>query len=104
MNVHNKVSPFSPAAISSNSPRPKKITAEQSGNAEQEQTIQPSPLSAQLGPIDTGLANAPVVNKARIEEIKLALSEEGRYPRASVIIAERLLERAKELFMGRRRH
>lgn len=99
MDIHNKITSFSPSSVSHDLSRPGETSAEQ--KQAQEESVQSSPLSAQLATIRTSLADVPAVNKARVERIKLALSE-GRFARDSAIVAERMLEKAKELLSARR--
>jgi flagellar biosynthesis anti-sigma factor FlgM len=94
MDIHNKITPLSPTSVSHDLSRPEKTSAEQ--KQAQEEGVQLSPLSAQLATIRTSLADVPAVNKARVEKIKLAFSE-GRFARDSAIVAESMLEKAKEL-------
>jgi negative regulator of flagellin synthesis FlgM len=56
-----------------------------------------SPLSSpQLQAIESDLANSGVVDTARVEEIKAAISE-GRFKVNPDVVADRLLETVREL-------
>ena len=60
-----------------------------------------SPLGAQLAGIEAGLADVPVVDTQRVEEIKLAISE-GRFKVNPDVIADKLLETVKELIQAQK--
>lgn len=60
-----------------------------------------SPLSSQLQAIDRNLANSGVVDTARVEEIKQAISE-GRFKVNPEAVADRLLETVRELIQSQK--
>jgi negative regulator of flagellin synthesis FlgM len=60
-----------------------------------------SPLGAQLAGIEASLADVPVVDAQRVEEIKLAISE-GRFKVNPNVIADKLLETVKELIQAQK--
>jgi len=60
-----------------------------------------SPLSSQLQGIESNLANSGVVNMARVEEIKQAISD-GRFKVNPEVIADRLLETVRELIQSQK--
>src|SRR5690606_936589 len=61
--------------------------------------IELSPLGAQLAGIEASLADLPVVDAQRVEEIKAAISE-GRFKVNPDVIADRLLDTVKELIQA----
>jgi len=63
--------------------------------------IELSPLGAQLAGIEASLADLPVVDSQRVEEIKAAISE-GRFKVNPDVIADRLLETVKELIQAQK--
>jgi len=63
--------------------------------------IELSPLGAQLAGIEARLANVPVVDTQRVEEIKQAISD-GRFKVNPDVIADRLLETVRELIQSQR--
>lgn len=65
------------------------------------ESVQLSPLSVQLQAAESAMANTPVVDVARVEEIKQAISE-GRFKVNSEVVADRLLETAKDLIRSRK--
>lgn len=60
-----------------------------------------SPLGAQLAGIEASLADVPVVDLQRVQEIKLAISE-GRFKVNPDVIADKLLETVKELIQAQK--
>ena len=60
------------------------------------QRVDLSPLGAQMAGIEASLADVPVVDASRVEEIKQAISD-GRFKVNPDVIADRLLETVREL-------
>lgn len=75
----------------------KAATAPNSGAGEQ---VQLSPLSSQLQAIQSGMADTPVVDSARVAEIRQAIAE-GRFKVNPDAIADHLLQTARELLRSR---
>ncbi|MCC6535477.1 MAG: flagellar biosynthesis anti-sigma factor FlgM [Burkholderiales bacterium] len=63
--------------------------------------VQLSPLGSQLAGIEASLADVPVVDSQRVEEIKQAISD-GRFKVNPDVIADRLLETVRELIQSQR--
>jgi len=63
--------------------------------------IELSPLGAQLAGIEASLADLPVVDTQRVDEIKAAISE-GRFKVNPDVIADRLLDTVKELIQAQK--
>ena len=63
--------------------------------------IELSSLGSQLAGIEASLADVPVVDVQRIDEIKLAISE-GRFKVNSEVIADKLLETVQELIRAQK--
>lgn len=63
--------------------------------------VQLSELSSQLQAVETSLASSGVVDAARVDEIKLAISE-GRFKVNSGAVADRLLQAVKEMLHSRK--
>lgn len=55
-----------------------------------------SPLSSQLKALEAGLAEVPVMDKAKVEEIKHAIAA-GHFKVNAEVVADRVIETAKEL-------
>jgi negative regulator of flagellin synthesis FlgM len=60
-----------------------------------------SPLGAQLAGIEASLADVPVVDAQRVEEIKQAISD-GRFKVHPEVIADRLLDTVRELIQAQK--
>ena len=60
-----------------------------------------SPLGAQLAGIEASLADVPVVDAQRVDEIKQAISD-GRFKVNADVIADKLLETVRELIQSQR--
>jgi len=65
------------------------------------ENVRLSSLSAQLQAIDSNLANSGVVDRARVEEIKQAISD-GRFKVNPEAVADRLLETVRELIQSQK--
>ena len=63
--------------------------------------VELSSLGSQLAGIEASLANVPVVDSQRVEEIKQAISD-GRFRVNPDVIADRLLETVRELIQSQR--
>ena len=62
--------------------------------------VQLSPLSTQLQAIESGMADTPVVDSARVAEIRQAIAE-GRFKVNPDAVADHLLQTARELLRSR---
>jgi len=87
------------AAVNGFKPEDKGASAR--GNARGEgsptgSTVQLSTLSARMRDIESRLGEAPVVNTARVEEIKQAMAE-GRFRVNPEAVADRLIDTVREL-------
>ena len=63
--------------------------------------VELSPLASQLAGIEASLADVPVVDTQRVEEIKQAISD-GRFKVNPDVIADRLLETVRELIQSQK--
>ena len=63
--------------------------------------VELSPLGSQLAGIEATLADVPVVDVQRVEEIKLAIAE-GRFKVNPDVIADKLLETVQELIRAQK--
>ena len=59
-------------------------------------SVESSSLSSRLAEIQSSLSNVPVVDSAKVEEIKQAISE-GRFKVNSEAVADRLIDTVREL-------
>lgn len=62
--------------------------------------VQLSPLSSQLQAIESSMADTPAVDSARVAEIRQAIAE-GRFRVNSDVVADHLLQTARELLSSR---
>ena len=69
--------------------------------AEQENNVHLSPNVAKLQNIDSNSASGSIVNSARVQEIKQAISE-GNFQINPEVVADRLLETVKELIHSKK--
>ncbi|MGZ0018424.1 flagellar biosynthesis anti-sigma factor FlgM [Nitrosomonas sp. wSCUT-2] len=69
--------------------------------AEQENNVHLSPNVAKLQNIDSNSASGSIVNSARVQEIKQAISE-GSFQINPEVVADRLLETVKELIHSKK--
>lgn len=60
-----------------------------------------SPLSNQLKQAEASLKDVPVVDKARVEEIKQAIAE-GKFKVNAEVVADKLIDTVKELLSTRK--
>jgi len=81
---NSKAGPTTPQSNAGNGPR-----------------VQLSPLGSQLAGIEASLANVPVVDSQRVDEIKQAISD-GRFKVNPDVIADKLLETVRELIQSQR--
>ena len=63
--------------------------------------VQLSPLGSQLAGIEQSLANVPVVDTQKVEEIKQAISD-GKFKVNPDVIADKLLETVRELIQAQK--
>lgn len=100
MKIDNSTS--KPVAGASTSPaKPARTSGGQAAVAPQaapQDNVQLTPLSSQLQALESSLANVQVVDTARVEAIKQAISE-GRFKINPDAVAERLLTSVKELVL-----
>jgi negative regulator of flagellin synthesis FlgM len=99
MKINGSIKPVSTGAVSGGGSRPGKETASAPGSGASDR-VQLSPLSSQLQAIETSMADTPVVNSARVAEIRQAIAE-GRFKVNPDAVADQLLQTARELLRSR---
>lgn len=99
MKIDSSTKSASTGAVGTGSSRPSKGTASapSSGGGDR---VQLSPLSAQMQAMESSMADTPVVNTARVAEIKQAISD-GRFKVNPDAVADSLLQTARELVKSR---
>ncbi|MCC7414425.1 MAG: flagellar biosynthesis anti-sigma factor FlgM [Gammaproteobacteria bacterium] len=101
MKVDNNVRSIQSGSVSETPSRAGKSSSAgaTTGNQTAGPRVELSPLGAQLSSIEASLANVPVVDSQRVEEIKQAITE-GRFKVNPEQIADRLLETVRELIQA----
>ncbi|MEO6421893.1 MAG: flagellar biosynthesis anti-sigma factor FlgM [Candidatus Nitrotoga sp.] len=86
-----------PLPISSGEERARAPTASPAGNTQSSATsVHLGATSAQLQRMESSMANTPLVDAAKVADIKLAISE-GRFNVNSSAVADGLIQTVKEL-------
>ena len=96
MKIDNSTKSITGGSIREEPGRPIKKSADDTGAPLQSTHVQLSPLSAQLQSIQRGFADTPVIDAARVAELKDAISS-GHFKIDADKIANRLLETVQEL-------
>lgn len=99
MKIDNSIKSVSTGAVSGGAPRAGKGAAAAPGSGSGDR-VELSPLAAQLQAIESSLADTPVVDSARVAEIKQAIAE-GRFKVNPDAVADSLLQTARELLRSR---
>jgi negative regulator of flagellin synthesis FlgM len=100
MKIDNTIKPVASGPVSGGGgPRSGKGAASAPGSGGSEQ-VQLSPLSSQLQAIESSMADTPVVDSARVAEIRQAIAE-GRFRVNPDVVADHLLQTARELLRSR---
>ncbi|MBU1689474.1 MAG: flagellar biosynthesis anti-sigma factor FlgM [Gammaproteobacteria bacterium] len=76
-------------------------TAAPQGKSSSPDKVQITALSSQLQAMESSMNNVPVVDSARVEAIKLAISE-GRFKINPEVIADSLLETVNDLMQNQK--
>ena len=101
MKVENSSKSGLPLGISGGAPKTGKGVANPpSTGASSGARVQLSPLSSQLQTIESQMADMPVVDAARVAEIRQAIAE-GRFKVNPNVVADHLLQTARELWHAR---
>ena len=99
MKIDNSIKSVGSGTVSGGAARPSKGTASGPSSSAGDR-VQLSPLSSQLHAVESSLANTPVVDSARVAEIKQAIAE-GRFKVNPDVVADHLLQAARELLRSR---
>ena len=94
----DSIKPGSGAVSGGANLRTKEATS--TGNSSGGDRVELSPLAAKLQSIEASMSNTPVVDSARVAEIRLAIAE-GRFSVNPDMVADRLLQAARELLGSR---
>jgi negative regulator of flagellin synthesis FlgM len=102
MKIDNSIKSSSTFTATGGAARPGKGAASlPSPGASSGARVQLSALSSQLQAIESHMADTPVVDGARVAEIRQAIAE-GRFKVNADVVAENLLQTARELLRARR--
>ena len=96
MKVENSVKSVTSNAVQQEPSRPGREPAADAAWSPVSTNVKLSSLSAQLQMIEKGFADAPVVDAARVAELKQAISD-GRFKVNPEAVADRLIDTVKEL-------
>ena len=99
MKIDSSIKSVSTGTVSGGGSRAGKGAANASGSGGSDR-VQLSPLSAQLQAIESSMADTPVVDSARVAEIRNAIAE-GRFKVNPDAVADHLLQTARELLRSR---
>jgi len=100
MKIDSSIKSVGSGAVSSGGSRAGKGAASTPGSGGGSDRVQLSPLSAQLQAIESSMADTPVVDSARVAEIRQAIAE-GRFKVNPDAVADHLLQTAHELLRSR---
>lgn len=99
MKIDNTIKTVANSPVSGGNARSGKGAAGAPGSGGGEQ-VQLSPLSSQLQAIESGMADTPIVDSARVAEIKQAIAD-GKFRVNPDVVADHLLQTARELLRSR---
>ena len=95
MKIDNSIKSVGTSAVGGSGSRPGKDASSAPGSGTGDR-VQLSPLASQLQAIESGMANSPVVDSARVAEIRRAIAD-GRFKVNPDAVADHLLQTAREL-------
>ena len=101
MKIDNSIKTVAGISVSDGRKSADKNTSVNPNPAPPADNVHLSSLSSQLQAIDSNFANSAVVDTARVEEIKQAISE-GRFKVNPEAVADRLLETVRELIQSKK--
>jgi negative regulator of flagellin synthesis FlgM len=102
MKVEKMLKPAGPATLSDTQGKPGKADGHGAKSAEANgEKVKLSSLSTQLKRAEASLKDVPVVDKARVEEIKQAIAE-GKFKVNAEVVADKLIDTVKELLSTRK--
>ena len=99
MKIDSSIKSVSSGSVSGGASRTGKSTAGGAGTGGGDR-VDLSPMSSQLQAIESSMADTPVVDSARVAEIRQAIAE-GRFKINPDAVADSLLQTARELLRAR---
>ena len=100
MKIDSSIKSVSTGAVSGGGSRSGKGATSSPGSGGGDR-VQLSSLSSQLHAMETSMAETPVVDSARVAEIRQAIAD-GRFKVNADAVADNLLQTARELLRSRR--
>lgn len=97
MKIDNSIKSFTSGPVATDTDRPPKRA--ESASAAPAENVHISPMSSQLQAIEQGFAATPIVNTARVAEIKQAIAN-GHFKVDADKVADRLLKTVQELILA----
>ena len=100
MKIDGSVKSLGSGAVTGGAARPSKGAPSSAPGSNVGDRVELSPLSSQLQSIESSMGNAPVVDSARVAQIRQAIAE-GRFKVNPDAVADHLLRTARELLGSR---
>jgi negative regulator of flagellin synthesis FlgM len=101
MKIENMLKPVGPAAVNDSGGKGKANGHGAKSVEGASEKVNLSPMSNQVKQAEASLKDVPVVDKARVEEIKQAIAE-GKFKVNAEVVADRLIDTVKELLSTRK--
>ncbi len=102
MKIDHSTKTITGGLIREESGRPVKKSPDETNAQASSTHVQLSPLSAQLQSIQRGFADTPIIDAARVAELKEAISN-GHFKVNAEKVADRLLQTVQELIAAHKR-
>lgn len=97
MKIEGGIKPVVGPQAGENRPKPQ-ANPQQQGGAQSK--VELSPMSSSLSKAEAAIASAPIVDRARVDEIRQAMSE-GRFQVDAGKIADGLIDSVREMLAAR---
>ena len=101
MKIENMLKPVGPATVSDSGGKGKANGHGAKSVDSGSEKVNLSPMSNQVKQAEASLKDVPVVDKARVEEIKQAIAE-GKFKVNAEVVADKLIDTVKELLSTRK--
>ena len=100
MKVDNSIKPVNGNVVAENQTRTPRTSLSAGSGADEGGSVQLSTLSAELHAIETSLANTPVVDTSRVDQIKQAIAQ-GQFKVNPEAVADKLLDTVRQMIHSR---
>jgi negative regulator of flagellin synthesis FlgM len=102
MKIENILKPVGSTAVTDSAGKTGKVSEHGPKGVESSgEKVNLSPLSNRLKEAEASLKDLPVVDKAKVDEIKQAIAE-GKFKVNAEVVADRLIDTVKELLSSRK--